>query len=151
MAAGERGRNYLNGSKDLGTGNGTRQRRNLALTGLCLTSSLDNGARKRCTSTRTGQRCKPSWLMKADQITKKVDVRPPGKGSSNSHGARPIHLIITMIKWIRTSRLTIKNSLSWLIKFIKWNQIDHRGESLCHHGWSQSDSSTERRGNNLMG
>ena len=31
---------------------------------------------------------------------------------SNSHGARPVHLIITMIKWIRTSRLSIKNSLS---------------------------------------
>jgi len=27
-------------------------------------------------------------------------------------GARPVHLIITMIKWIRTSRLSIKNSLS---------------------------------------
>ena len=27
-------------------------------------------------------------------------------------GIRPVHLIITMIKWIRTSRLSIKNSLS---------------------------------------
>ena len=26
-----------------------------------------------------------------------VDVRLPGKGNSNSHGARPVHLIITMI------------------------------------------------------
>jgi len=26
----------------------------------------------------------------------KVDVRLPGKGNSNSHGARPVHLIITM-------------------------------------------------------
>ena len=43
---------------------------------------------------------------------RKVDVRLPGEGNSNSHGARPIHLIITMIKWIRTSRLSIKNSLS---------------------------------------
>ena len=43
---------------------------------------------------------------------KKVDIRLPGKGNSNSHGARPVHLIITMIKWIRTSRLSIKNSLS---------------------------------------
>ena len=34
------------------------------------------------------------------------------KGHSNSHGARPVHLIITMIKWIRTSRLPRKNSLS---------------------------------------
>ena len=44
--------------------------------------------------------------------TRKVDARLPGKRNSNSHGARPVHLIITMIKWIRTSRLSIKNSLS---------------------------------------
>ena len=43
---------------------------------------------------------------------RKVDVRLPGKGNSNSHGARPVHLIITMITWIRTSRLSITNSLS---------------------------------------
>jgi len=36
--------------------------------------------------------------------TRKVDVRLPGRGNSNSHGARPVDLIITMIKWIRTSR-----------------------------------------------
>ena len=35
-------------------------------------------------------------------------VPAPGvvPGDSNSHGARPVHLIITMIKWIRTSRLS---------------------------------------------
>jgi len=43
---------------------------------------------------------------------RKVDIRLPGKGNSNSHGARPVHLIISMIKWIRTSRFSIKNSLS---------------------------------------
>ena len=32
------------------------------------------------------------------------------KGIQNSHGARPVHLIVTMIKWIRTSRLSMKNS-----------------------------------------
>ena len=37
-------------------------------------------------------------------------VTLPGKGNSNSHGARPVHLIITMLKWILTSRLSIKNS-----------------------------------------
>jgi len=47
--------------------------------------------------------------------TRKVDVRLPGKGNSNSHGARPVHLIITMIKWIQTSRLSIQNSLSALL------------------------------------
>ena len=45
---------------------------------------------------------------------RKVDVRLPGKGDSNSHGAGPVHLII-MIKWIRTSRLSIKNSLSTML------------------------------------
>jgi len=33
-------------------------------------------------------------------------------GSSNSRGARPVHLIITMIKWTRTSRLLIQKSRS---------------------------------------
>ena len=42
---------------------------------------------------------------------RKVDVRLPGKGNSNFHGARPVHLIITMIKLVRTSRLSITNSL----------------------------------------
>ena len=43
---------------------------------------------------------------------RKVDVRLPGEGNSNSHCARPVYPIITTIKWIRTSRLSIKNSLS---------------------------------------
>jgi len=43
---------------------------------------------------------------------RKVDVRLPGKGNSNSRGTRPVHLNITMTKWIRTRRLPIKNSLS---------------------------------------
>ena len=43
---------------------------------------------------------------------RKVDVRLSGKGNSNSHGARPVHLIITMMKWMRTSRLSIKKSYS---------------------------------------
>ena len=46
---------------------------------------------------------------------RKVDVRLPGKGNSNPHGARPVHLIITMIEWIRTSRLSMKNSLFSLV------------------------------------
>ena len=43
---------------------------------------------------------------------RKVDVRLSKKGNSNSHGARPIHIIISMIKWILTSRSSIKSSLS---------------------------------------
>ena len=43
--------------------------------------------------------------------TRKVDVRLPRKENLNSHGARPVHLIIKTIMWIRTSRLSIKNSL----------------------------------------
>ena len=44
--------------------------------------------------------------------SKKADVRLPEKGNAKSHGAKLVHQIITMIKWIRTSRLSIKNSLS---------------------------------------
>ena len=40
---------------------------------------------------------------------RKVDIRLPGKGDSNSHGARPVH---QKHRWTRTSRLSIKNSLS---------------------------------------
>ena len=58
-----------------------------------------------CAATRTFLACFAAILGK-------VDVRLPGKGNSNFHGARPVHQIITMIKWIRTSRLSIKNSLS---------------------------------------
>ena len=54
----------------------------------------------------------PASIPKLSTHTMKVDVRLPGKGNSNSHGARPVYIIISMIKWIRTSRLSIKNSLS---------------------------------------
>ena len=40
----------------------------------------------------------------------KIEIRLPGKVNSKSHGTRPVHLIISMIKWIRTSRLSIKES-----------------------------------------
>ena len=46
------------------------------------------------------------------ESTRKVDIRLPGKGNSKSDGARPVHLINSMIKWIRNSRLSIKNSRS---------------------------------------
>ena len=42
---------------------------------------------------------------------RKVDIRLPGKGNSDSYGARPVHRIISMTKWIRISRLSIKKSL----------------------------------------
>jgi len=35
----------------------------------------------------------PAFVLR---LTRKVDVRLLGKGNSNSHGARPVHLIITM-------------------------------------------------------
>ena len=41
-----------------------------------------------------------------------MDVRLRRKVNSNSHDARLVHPIITMIRWIRTSRLSMNNSLS---------------------------------------
>jgi len=40
----------------------------------------------------------------------------PGKGNPTPHGARPVHPIITMLKWIRTKRLSVKNSLCKKVK-----------------------------------
>ena len=53
-----------------------------------------------------------------------LDVRLPGRGNSNSHGARPVHLIITMIRWIRTSRLSTKNSLSMVLGWLRSRPMD---------------------------
>ena len=39
-------------------------------------------------------------------------MRVPGKGNSSSYGSRPVYQIISMIEWMRTSRLSIKNILS---------------------------------------
>ena len=44
--------------------------------------------------------------------SRQVDIMLPGQGNSNSHGARLIHQTISMIRWIQTSRLSTKNSLS---------------------------------------
>ena len=35
-----------------------------------------------------------------------VDVRMPGKANSSSHGVRPVHQIISLMKLIRTNRLS---------------------------------------------
>ena len=63
---------------------------------------------------------------------RKVDVRLLGKGNSNSHGARPDHLITTMIKWIRTSRLSIMNSLS--VGGWQFQEISHAYSVLSDPG-----------------
>jgi len=62
---------------------------------------------QRSVRARNGERC---W--KFEYSSNEADERQPGKGNSNSHGARPVHAIIAMIKWIPTSRLSIENSLS---------------------------------------
>ena len=64
-----------------------------------------------------GGRCVHNDCSKASSAggqaaARKVDVKLPGKGNSHSHGARPVHIIIPMIKWIRTIRLSIKKSPS---------------------------------------
>ena len=41
----------------------------------------------------------------------KHGVSDEGSGDALSHGARPVHQIISTIKWNRTSKVSIKNSL----------------------------------------
>ena len=72
---------------------------------------------------------------------RKVDVRLPGKESSNSHGTRPVHLIITMIKWIRTSSLSITKSLSMVAsRSGAAGTLSHRTYQL--NGFSKVNSPT---------
>jgi len=55
---------------------------------------------------------------------RKVDSRLAGKGKLKSHGARPVHLIISILKWNRTSRLSIK-------KRPLWHSRTRRGRRSC--------------------
>ena len=77
---------------------------------------------------REGKRNAPVTPRQYHVCITKIDVRLPGKGNSNSHGARPVHLIITMIKWSRTSRLSIKNSLS--LTFACAARVEYRGGGI---------------------
>ena len=45
-----------------------------------------------------------------DLPSRKPDVKLPEKWNSNSHGARPVHQITMVIKWIRTGRLSMNDS-----------------------------------------
>ena len=61
---------------------------------------------------RVSRSRQPSALRRRARLcllSRKVDIRLPGKGNPNSHGARTVH---QKYQWIRTSRLSIKNSLS---------------------------------------
>ena len=65
-----------------------------------------------------------------------VDTRLPGKGNSNSHGARTVH---QKPRWIRTSRLSIKNSLSGRSGRLsresqKWKARERERVSIKTHG-----------------
>ena len=56
--------------------------------------------------------------LQSQRGTRKADIRLARKGDLNSRDARPVHLIISMIKWIRTSGSSIKNSLSLSIRVV---------------------------------
>ena len=70
---------------------------------------------------RVSMLCATSGLRNTHDLLRKVHIRLPGKGDSNFHGARPVHLIIAVIKWIRTRMLSIHKSLSmtcfWRLDF----------------------------------
>ena len=62
-------------------------------------------------ATKASEVNKSTPFRKMARRHRKVDVRLPGKENSNSHGARSVHQIISMTKWIRTSRSSINNFL----------------------------------------
>jgi len=61
------------------------------------------------------------WL-RFPRCPRKVDVRLPGKGNSNSHGARPVHLIITMIKWVRKDAMAQMEKLMAQVLSLYYSQ-----------------------------
>ena len=62
-----------------------------------------------------------STRLRAVGFSWKVDVRLPGKGDSDSHGARPVHQIISMLKRTQTSKFSIQNFLSvGFLQFEGW-------------------------------
>ena len=62
-------------------------------------AGLRVGRKSRCVVINTYQ-----WTP--SHQPRKVDIRLPGKENSSSHGARPAHQTISMIKWVRTSMLS---------------------------------------------
>jgi len=63
----------------------------------------------------------------------RVDARLPGKVNSNSHGARPLHLISTMTKWIRPRRRAAVQ-VSGVRGRIVLQVIAHRAHADAHGG-----------------
>ena len=79
---------------------------------------------------------------------RKVDIRLPGKGNSNSHGARPVLLIITMINWIRIRKLSIKTSLSSSLPHAR--QVVTMATFPTRNPKPESRTASERRCTNLQ-
>jgi hypothetical protein len=71
--------------------------------------------------------------------TGKVDIRLPGKENPHLLGARQVHQIVSMIKWIRTSRSSMTISLSLSPKVLcvaqETREVDIR---LPGNGYSKS-------------
>jgi hypothetical protein len=73
---------------------------------------------------------------------RKVDIRLPGKGISNFHGARPAHQTISIIKWIQTRRLSMKNSLS---DHVPLSNVNLAQMLTCASAHPRADSPSQKR------
>ena len=130
------------------------------------------GPLDRCTPLFDG--CRPpviGWMqiinhsmdVNHEWMHRKVDMKLPGKWISNCHGARPVHQIISMIMWIRTSGLSIKKSVSrtcsclqsldrctppiigWMQVINRWVDAPHHWMGADHQSWDRSTPSIIRR------
>ena len=75
----------------------------------CITQLKAQGPSRTCNESNEEEE---EGTTTQDAVASTDPVLGVGGWGSNSHGARPVHQIISVIKWIRTSRLSIKNSLS---------------------------------------
>ena len=98
--------------------------------------------------------------------SRKVDTRLPGKANSHSHGVRPAHYIISMIKWMEAA-VAQRDARRWMLQLIPvsnrlfqvldwyWLSPEFRGvryksrqlkKTICSHseGWWNGASRMEK-------
>ena len=71
---------------------------------------------------------KPYRWVVADTKSRRV------LGNPNYNGAKPVHQIISMIKWIRTSSFSKRNSLSGRYHIVSRPLLDYREPSPIRFG-----------------
>ena len=91
-------------------------------------------------------------LGNMDGRRRKVHVKLHGKDNSSSHGARPVHQIIAMIKLTRTRRLSINSKSRILVKAggARLDEVGFCFGGIAVNGARNAESESHRGLNSLF-